>query len=105
MLSIYNFGNSAAMATGTILGATLLAYLGEASDAYLRLFAASSFLRIVALVLLKQVPAVRSTEPLSSPQSHVLTEGSDHPSMLRTVTALPKDILKTTAAACLAGKP
>ena len=101
VLSIFNFGNSAAMATGTVLGATFLAYLGKSPDNYLRLFAASSLLRIVAIVLLKQVPKARSLEPLASPESHVVTEASEHPPMLRTVPALSK----TSPAVCLAGKP
>ena len=101
VLSIFNFGNSAAMATGTVLGATFLAYLGKSPDNYLRLFAASSLLRIVAIVLLKQVPRLRPIEPLASPESHFVTEGSEHPPMLRTAAALSK----TSPAVCLAGKP
>ncbi len=56
VLAIYNFGNSAAMATGTIIGAITLYQFGEVPPTYLSIFAASSVLRIVALCLLRRVP-------------------------------------------------
>lgn len=56
VLAIYNFGNSAAMATGTILGAIVLARFEEIKPTYLAIFGISTLLRIVALGLLKRVP-------------------------------------------------
>lgn len=64
VLAIYNFGNSAAMASGTILGAMILYRFGEVPATYLAIFGISSLVRIVALCLLKRVPPGRpeSTE-------------------------------------------
>lgn len=59
VLAIYNFGNSASMATGTILGALILFGCGEVPATYLAIFGLSSVLRIVALGLLRRVPPAK----------------------------------------------
>ncbi len=52
VLTLYNLGNSAAMVVGTLIGALILNSLGRSHDAYLAVFVASGFLRLVALLAL-----------------------------------------------------
>lgn len=67
VLSFYNLGNSAAMATGTIIGAEMLRIWGEIPSTYLTLFAASSVIRIAALGLLKRVPSAHAGAVVQPP--------------------------------------
>jgi len=52
VLTLYNFGNSAAMAGGAFIGAAIIRWFGEGSSTYLILFAVSSLGRAATLVLL-----------------------------------------------------
>lgn len=76
VLSLYNLGNSAAMATGTIIGAEMLRMWGEIPSTYLTLFAVSSVIRIGALGLLKRVPSEHAgavvQPPFAIPRPHSL---------------------------------
>lgn len=60
MLTVYNFGNSAAMATGTLLGAGLLLAFGENREGFMIVFWLSSALRLIPLWLLRRI---RDTGP------------------------------------------
>jgi MFS family permease len=55
MLTWYNFGNSAAMVIGSLLGAALIRSFGEFHSTYLLIFWASSFVRLLTIVLLLRV--------------------------------------------------
>lgn len=55
-LAHFNLANAAAMATGTAIGAIGLRYFGEAPGTYLLLFASSSVIRILAVMILGSVP-------------------------------------------------
>jgi MFS family permease len=57
VLTWYNFGNSAAMVGGALLGAAVFRLLGDATPTYLTIFALSSISRGVSLVLLPGAPA------------------------------------------------
>lgn len=60
VLTIYNFGNSAALLVGAAVGAVWLAYFRESYQAYLMLFVLSSVARLGSLVLLRGAkPAAR----------------------------------------------
>jgi len=58
LLTLYNFGNSAAMVTGGLLGASVLAALGATPASYLVLFGLSSVARALTLGLLFRVPGI-----------------------------------------------
>lgn len=69
LLSIYNFANAAAIATGSIVGGAVLLHLGRTSEVYTFLFAATVVLRLVALAILPRTPAptpVPSAEPIGA---------------------------------------
>jgi MFS family permease len=55
VLTIYNFGNSAALLVGASCGATWLAWQGETHHAFLILFLISSVSRLLSLLLLKRI--------------------------------------------------
>lgn len=56
LLTLYNVANSAALAFGSLIGAAILKGVGVSVTAYLYVFAASTILRSLALLLLKRVP-------------------------------------------------
>jgi MFS family permease len=58
VLTIYNVGNALATVVGGFCGAGVLWQLGESRDAYLFLFALSSWARAGTLVLLSRIPTV-----------------------------------------------
>jgi MFS family permease len=61
ILTMFNLGNSVALALGSILGGCLLKILGESREAYLFLFAVSSFARAGALLVLRFFPGAELT--------------------------------------------
>jgi len=64
MLTIYNFGNAAALVAGSLIGAAVLQMLHETHAAYLWLFAISTLMRVVSLGFLFATPE-RQVEELS----------------------------------------
>jgi MFS family permease len=56
VLTIYNFGNAAALLVGAIFGAIWLAWQGETHHAFLVLFVLSSLARLFSLLLLRRIP-------------------------------------------------
>jgi MFS family permease len=56
VLTLYNLGNTAALAGGALAGGALLSLFGPGAAAYLTLFGLSSALRVLALPLLQRVP-------------------------------------------------
>lgn len=56
VLTIYNFGNAVALVVGSLIGASVLQYLGEAHSSYLVLFGLSSCARLLTVPLLWQAP-------------------------------------------------
>ncbi|MDX1945198.1 MAG: MFS transporter [Pirellulaceae bacterium] len=57
VMTIYNFGNAAALVLGSLIGAAILQSCGEAYGAYLCLFGLSSVGRLATLPLLWRTPA------------------------------------------------
>jgi MFS family permease len=57
LLTLYNVANSAALAMGSLIGAVILKGVGVSITAYLWVFAVSTLIRGLALLLLKRVPA------------------------------------------------
>lgn len=57
LLTLYNVANSAALAMGSLIGAVILKGIGVSITAYLWVFAVSTIIRALALLLLKRVPA------------------------------------------------
>ncbi len=66
MLTIYNFGNTAAWCLGSLIGAGILSYYGATHNAYLTLFALSSVGRTIAIILLVRTlpPKVQLPTPV-----------------------------------------
>jgi MFS family permease len=60
LLTVYNLGNSAAMAVGTLLGAGVLMLLGSHREGFVVVFWLSSALRLLPLLLLRRI---RDTGP------------------------------------------
>ena len=58
VLTMFNFGNSLALVIGALSGGFLLKTLGECREAYLTLFAASSAVRALTLIVLQLAPAI-----------------------------------------------
>jgi len=56
LLTLYNVANSAALAGGSLIGAAILKGVGVSIAGYLWVFAASTVLRTLALLLLRRVP-------------------------------------------------
>ncbi len=56
LLTLYNVANSAALAVGSLIGAALLQTVGISVTGYLTVFAASTLLRLVTMVLLRRIP-------------------------------------------------
>ena len=57
LLTLYNVANSAALAFGSLIGALILKEVGVSVTGYLYVFAASTLLRSLAILLLRRVPA------------------------------------------------
>jgi MFS family permease len=56
VLTLYNFGNAAALVVGSLIGASLLQMLGETHTSYLVLFGVSSIARLFTLPLIASAP-------------------------------------------------
>jgi MFS family permease len=63
ILTIYNLANAVALVIGALIGGGLLKLLGGSQEAYLVLFAVSSFARAGTLLFLKFAPADSPVEP------------------------------------------
>jgi MFS family permease len=57
VLTLYNFGNAAALVLGSLVGAMFLQTLGESHSTYLALFGLSSLARLCTVPLLWRAPA------------------------------------------------
>ena len=57
LLTLYNVANSAALAIGSLIGAAILKGVGVSITGYLCVFACSTIIRTLALLLLRRVPA------------------------------------------------
>ena len=57
LLTLYNVANSAALAAGSLIGAGLLNWTGISVTGYLIVFAASTMLRLMTMLLLRRIPA------------------------------------------------
>jgi MFS family permease len=66
ILTLFNLGNAVALVIGALAGGAILKLLGESREAYLVLFAVSSFARAATLVCLKLSP--ETSEPEFAPQ-------------------------------------
>jgi MFS family permease len=53
ILTMFNLANAVALAIGALIGGSLLKLLGQSHEAYLVLFAVSSFARAITLIVLK----------------------------------------------------
>ena len=62
ILTIFNLANAVALVIGALIGGSILKVLGGSHEAYLVLFAVSSFARAGTLVFLKLAPAARESE-------------------------------------------
>jgi MFS family permease len=62
ILTMFNLANAVALVIGALIGGSILKILGGSHEAYLVLFAVSSFARAGTLVVLKLAPAVREPE-------------------------------------------
>jgi len=89
VLTLYNFGNSAAQVVGALLGAAWLKWIGSGPSAYLSLFVVSSVARGLSVLLLARVPKQAlapevvtdrgfglATERSAVPAFAVITDGS-----------------------------
>ncbi len=56
LLTLYNVANSVALAAGSLLGAGLLKWVGISVTGYLTVFAASTLLRLLTMLLLRRIP-------------------------------------------------
>ena len=65
VLTLYNFGNAAALVIGSLIGAGVLQTLGESHQSYLILFGVSSLFRLLTVPLLWRTPvkAVEVVQP------------------------------------------
>ena len=82
LLTLYNVANSAALAMGSLIGAAILKIVGVSVAGYLWVFACSTFLRLLALLLLRRVPAtiVKSDGvPVRTLSVHAGGESMDSP--------------------------
>jgi MFS family permease len=64
ILTIFNLANAVALVIGALIGGGLLKLLGASREAYLVLFAVSSFARAGTLLFLKFSPAAATVEPI-----------------------------------------
>ena len=56
LLTLYNVANSIALAVGSLIGAGLLKWVGISVAGYLTVFAASTLLRLLTMLLLRRIP-------------------------------------------------
>ena len=56
LLTLYNVANSVALAAGSLIGAGLLQWVGISVAGYLTVFAASTVLRLLTMLLLRRIP-------------------------------------------------
>lgn len=66
ILTLFNLANAVALVIGALIGGALLKLFGESREAYLALFALSSFARAGTLVFLKLTPEVYGPEPAAA---------------------------------------
>ena len=88
ILTIFNLANAVALVIGALIGGGLLKLLGASREAYLVLFAVSSFARAGTLVFLKLSPTAAPVEPLP-PAAH-LQPATVPPPVSATVSAPSK---------------
>jgi MFS family permease len=73
ILTTFNLANQSALVLGAVLGGAILKFLGECPQAYLVLFAVSSFGRAISLIVLRVSPqestVVAEVEPLPKPRT------------------------------------
>ena len=60
ILTLFNFANAVALVIGALIGGAVLKLLGKTQEAYLLLFALSSFARAGTLIFLKLAPAAET---------------------------------------------
>lgn len=63
ILTLFNLANAVALVIGALIGGGVLKLLGGSQEAYLVLFALSSFARAGTLIFLKLTPAIAACEP------------------------------------------
>jgi MFS family permease len=104
VLTVYNFGNAAAMVLGGLIGGTLLRILGEDYSAYMVLFGLSSVMRGTTLVCLSRASLaeeIRAGQPATDPlelRLH-LPEDAHHLVRRPNLSQLPAATLETQQAA------
>lgn len=89
MLTLYHFGNSAAMVLGALIGLGVFQLLGEGHNTYMTLFVLSSVLRLSMVPLLMRV---RDAEPVSLPTANEVAAS---------VTSTTTSVLEPETAAAL----
>lgn len=68
VMTVFNVGHASAIALGSIAGGLLLGELGAGANAYLALFTLTTVLRVLALALLRRVPARPAPARAAVPQ-------------------------------------
>ncbi len=82
ILTIFNLANAVALVIGALIGGAVLKLLGSSQEAYLVLFAVSSFARAATLIFLKLTPATLGSEmPASEPRLQPATVATPVPAM------------------------
>lgn len=104
VLTVYNFGNAAAMVLGGLIGGTVLRALGENYFAYMVLFGLSSVMRGTTLVCLSRASLAEENragepEPETLPLRVVLPEDDLQPVRRPDPPQLPAAALETQQAA------
>ena len=100
LLTLYNFGNSAATVAGGLIGATILQLLNETHMAYLIVFLSSSIARTLTLpVLLSAPPGPSTIVAQTLPTSSIEARVPVGPPTLRIDAAAAKPLEDTRAAA------
>jgi MFS family permease len=89
MLTLYHFGNSAAMVLGALIGLGVFQLLGEAHSTYMTLFVLSSVMRLMMVPLLMRV---RDTSPVELPTKQEIAAS---------VTSTTTSVLEPEAASAL----
>lgn len=67
-LTLFNLANAVALVLGSIIGGTVLKFLGQNPPAYLALFGLSTYARAFVLLFLWRVPRQDDSHPLPSPE-------------------------------------
>lgn len=82
LLTLYNVANSVALAAGSLIGAAILKIVGVSIPGYLCVFGGSTLIRLLALLLLRRVPArVVLSDNLPQFRTHATAESFDAPIM------------------------